>query len=249
VLRQGRPVTELLAADYSFLNERLAQHYGIAGVRGSHVRRVTLPAGAHRRGLLGHGSILTITSTASRTSPVLRGSWILENILGAPPPAPPPGVETNLDGDGSQVLASSVRQRLEAHRANPSCASCHNVIDPVGFALENFNPIGAWRERDGEAAVDARGTLVDGTEVKGLEDLNAALLSRSGMFVTHVTEKLLTYALGRALDHRDMPAVRAIVRQAGREGNRLDAIILGVVQSPPFLQGSQPAAVRVAARE
>ncbi len=144
VLRQDRPVTELLTADYSFLNERLAQHYGIAGVRGSHLRKVSLPPPeSHRRGLLGQGSILTVTSTATRTSPVIRGAWVLENLLGSPPPAPPPGVETNLDGDGTQVLTTSVRQRLEAHRKAASCAACHGVIDPVGFALENFNPIGA----------------------------------------------------------------------------------------------------------
>ncbi|HMA11311.1 MAG TPA: DUF1592 domain-containing protein [Steroidobacteraceae bacterium] len=250
VLRQHRPVTELLTADYSFLNERLARHYGIAGVRGSHLRKVALPPGSHRRGLLGHGSILTITSTASRTSPVIRGSWILENLLGSPPPAPPPGVETNIDGDGSRVLTTSVRQRLEVHRANPSCAACHGVIDPVGFALENFNPIGAWRERDGDSPVDARGTLVDGTPVAGPEDLTAALASRSQMFITHVTQKLLAYSLGRTLDYRDMPAVRAIVRQAQRSNYSLAALIEAVVQSDPFLQrtGAGPA-VRLAARE
>ncbi len=241
VLRQDRPVTELLTADYSFLNERLARHYGIPDVRGSRMRKVQLPAGTRRRGLLGHGSILTITSTASRTSPVIRGAWILENILGAPPPAPPPGVETNIDGDGTQVLTTSVRARLEAHRDNPSCASCHGVIDPVGFALENFNAIGAWRERDGESLVDARGTLVDGTLLAGPEDLTKALLARSNMFVTNLTEKLLTYALGRTLDHRDMPTVRAIVRQAERGNFSANALILGIVQSPAFRnQGAAP---------
>jgi hypothetical protein len=250
VLTQDRPLTELLTADYSFLNERLARHYGIADVRGSHMRRVQLPASTHRVGLLGHGSILTITSTASRTSPVIRGSWILENILGAPPPAPPPGVETNIDGNGTQVITTSVRQRLEAHRRNPACASCHSVIDPVGFALENFNAIGAWRERDGDALVDASGTLVDGTRVAGPEDLAAALLARSRMFATTATEKLMTYALGRAVDYRDMPAVRAIVNSAEREGYRTRALILGVVHSAPFLQrAAAPANPRVAARE
>ncbi|MBK6673826.1 MAG: DUF1592 domain-containing protein [Proteobacteria bacterium] len=250
VLRQDRPVTELLTADYTFLNERLARHYGIAGVRGSHLRRVALPPESHRRGLLGHGSILTITSTASRTSPVIRGSWILENLLGAPPPAPPPGVETNIDGDGTQVLTTSVRQRLEVHRTNPSCASCHGVIDPVGFALENFDPIGAWRDRDGDSLVDARGTLVDGTPVAGPTDLTNALAARSQMFITHITEKLLAYSLGRTLDHRDMPAVRAIVRQAQRRNHSLAALIEAVVQSEAFLQrpGSAPA-TRVASRE
>jgi hypothetical protein len=251
VLQQDRPVTELLTADYSFLNERLARHYGIAGVRGSHLRKVALPPETHRRGLLGHGSILTITSTASRTSPVIRGSWILENLLGSPPPAPPPGVETNIDGDGTKVLTTSVRQRLEAHRANPSCAACHGVIDPVGFALENFNPIGAWRDRDGDSLVDARGTLVDGTVVAGPDDLTAALSLRSQMFITHVTQKLLAYSLGRTLDHRDMPAVRAIVRQAQRRNYSLAALVEAVVQSDLFLQRGvvAPGAPRLAARE
>ena len=250
VLAQDRPVTELLTADYSFLNERLAQHYAIPDVRGSQFRKVRLPAGLHRHGLLGHGSILTVTSTATRTSPVIRGAWILENILGAPPPAPPPGVETNIDGDGSQVLTASVRARLEAHRANPSCASCHGIIDPVGFALENFDAIGAWRTMDGETPVDARGTLVDGTVMNGPDDLLATLMDRSDLFVTNFTQKLLTYALGRALDHRDMPMVRAIVREAADEDYRIQSLIQGVVQSPAFLhREAGPAAVQMAAEQ
>jgi uncharacterized protein DUF1592/uncharacterized protein DUF1588/uncharacterized protein DUF1587/uncharacterized protein DUF1585/uncharacterized protein DUF1595/cytochrome c len=246
VLTQNRPVTELLTADYTFLNERLARHYGVANVRGSHFRKVQLPPDSHRRGLLGHGSILTITSTASRTSPVIRGSWILENLLSAPVPAPPPGVETNLDGDGGELLTTSVRQRLEVHRQNPSCASCHNVMDPVGFALENFNAIGAWRERDGNSNIDASGTLVDGTKVGGPESLNTALMSRSQLFILNITEKLLTYALGRAIDHHDMPVVRAIVRQAAKDDYSLGALVMGVAQSAPFLQGAQPPAGVVA---
>ena len=234
VRTQDRPITELLTADYSFLNERLAKHYGIPDVHGSHFRKVTLPPGAHRRGLLGQGSILTITSTASRTSPVIRGSWILDNLLAAPVPAPPPGVETNIDGDGTQVITSSVRQRLEAHRKNPSCAACHNLMDPVGFALENFNAIGAWRERDGDSVIDASGTLVDGTKVVGPDDLTVALMSRSDLFVTNVVEKLMTYAVGRAVDYHDMPAVRAILKQARRTDFRFSALIQGVVQSVPF---------------
>jgi hypothetical protein len=234
VRTQDRPVTELLTADYTFLNERLARHYGIADVRGSYFRKVRLPAGSHRRGLLGHGSILTITSTASRTSPVIRGSWILENLLSSPVPAPPPGVETNIDGDGTQVITTSVRQRLEAHRTDPKCASCHNVFDPVGFALENFNAIGAWRERDGDSEIDASGTLMDGTKVVGPESLNAALASHAELFVTNVLEKMMTYALGRAVDYHDMPAVRAIVRQAQREDLRFSALVLGIVQSEAF---------------
>jgi hypothetical protein len=234
VRTQDRPVTELLTADYTFLNERLARHYGIADVRGSHFRKVTLPASSHRRGVLGHGSILTITSTASRTSPVIRGSWVLENLLSAPVPAPPPGVETNLDGDGTQVITTSVRQRLEAHRQDPNCASCHNVIDPVGFALENFNAIGAWRERDGDSAIDASGTLADGTKIVGPEELTAALTAHPELFVTSTVEKMMTYALGRAVEHHDMPAVRAIVRQAEREDLKFSALVMGIVQSVPF---------------
>jgi hypothetical protein len=236
VRTRDRPITELLTADYTFVNERLATHYGIPGVRGSHFRKVQLPASSHRRGLLGQGSVLTITSTASRTSPVIRGSWILENLLSAPVPAPPPGVETNIDGDGTQVITASVRQRLELHRKNPSCASCHNVMDPVGFALENFNAIGAWRTRDGDSAIDASGTLVDGTRVVGPTDLTAALMTNADLFVTNVTEKLLVYALGRALEPRDMPAVRSIVRQARRADLRFSALVLGVAQSAPFRQ-------------
>jgi hypothetical protein len=235
VFAQNRPVTELLTADYTFLNERLARHYGIPDVRGSRFRMVNLPQGSHRHGILGHGSILTITSTATRTSPVIRGAWILGNILGTPPPAPPPGVETNIDGDGSTVITASVRDRLESHRANPSCASCHGVIDPVGFALENFDAIGAWREQDGGTRVDARGTLVDGTNINGADDLLAALVARQDMFATNFTQKLMTYALGRTLDHRDMPNIRRIVSDASRDNYRVGALILGVVQSPAFL--------------
>ncbi|HEY4212405.1 MAG TPA: DUF1592 domain-containing protein [Steroidobacteraceae bacterium] len=242
VRTQDRPVTELLTADYTFLNERLAKHYGIPGVHGSYFRKVKLPPGTHRRGLLGQGSILTITSTASRTSPVIRGSWILENLLNSPVPAPPPGVETNLDGDGTQVISTSVRQRLEAHRKNPSCASCHNVFDPVGFALENFNPIGAWRERDGDSEIDASGILMDGTKIIGPESLDAALMSRSDLFVTNVAEKMMTYALGRAVDYHEMPAVRTVVRQAQSENVRFSALVMGIVQSAPFLERVRPQA-------
>ncbi len=236
VRTQDLPVTELLTADYTFLNERLAKHYGIPDVRGSYFRRVKLPPGTHRRGLLGQGSILTITSTASRTSPVIRGSWILENLLNSPVPQPPPGVETNIDGDGTQVITASVRQRLEAHRKNPSCASCHNVFDPVGFALENFNAIGAWRERDGDSKIDASGILMDGTRIAGPESLNAALMSHSDLFVTNLVQKMMVYALGRAIDYHDMPAVRTIRRQALRENLRFSALVLGIAQSAPFRQ-------------
>ena len=238
VIAADRPVTELLSADYTFLNERLARHYDIKGIYGDYFRQVTLPDDSPRRGLLGHASLLTLTSTASRTSPVIRGSWILENLLHAPVPAPPPGVETNLDGDGTVALSSSVRARLEQHRETPSCHSCHNVIDPVGFALENFDLIGAWREMDGDSPVDASGTLVDGTPVNGPADLREALLDKKALFVSTFTEKLLVYALGRSLEYYDMPAVRAILRQSAAQDQRFSAIVLALVQSPLFLQRS-----------
>lgn len=234
VIDENLPVTELLDADYTFVNERLARHYGIKDVRGSYFRKVPLPADSQRRGILGHGSILTVTSTASRTSPVIRGSWILQNVLSVPVPAPPPGVETNLDGDGSTVLTSSVRQRLEAHRADPVCSSCHSVIDPVGFALEHFNEIGGWREYDGDVPVDSTGTLADGTHIQSASDLHAALMRRSGLFVGTVTQKLMTYALGRALEYYDMPTVRAIKQEAAGDDFRFASIVEGIVQSPQF---------------
>lgn len=236
VIANDKPVTELLDAPYTFLNERLARHYGIPDVRGSYFRRVELPADSPRRGLLGHGSILTVTSTASRTSPVIRGSWILENMLNAPVPAPPPGVETNLDGDGTTVLTSSVRERLEAHRQDPVCSSCHSVIDPVGFSLENFGMIGEWRTRDGDSEVDPRGVLADGTPVASPNDLRNALLKHSDLFVQTLTQKLLTYAVGRALEYHDMPAVRSIIREAADEDFRFTALVEGIVQSPQFTQ-------------
>lgn len=236
VIAEDLPLRTLLDADYTFVNERLARHYGIDGVHGDYFRRVQLPADSPRRGLLGHASLLTVTSTASRTSPVIRGSWILENLLHAPVPAPPPGVETNLDGDGTVVLTTSIRERLEQHRQDPSCHSCHNVIDPVGFALENFDMIGAWRERDGDSPVDASGVLADGTPVSGPADLREALLRNEELFVSTFTEKLLTYALGRKLEFYDMPQVRAILRAAEPSGHRVHALVTALVQSPLFLQ-------------
>ncbi|MDT8399685.1 MAG: DUF1592 domain-containing protein [Pseudomonadales bacterium] len=241
IINEDRNVTELLNADYTFLNERLARHYGIADVRGSYFRRVELAPDSPRRGLLGQGSILTVTSSASRTSPVIRGSWILENLLHAPVPDPPPGVETNLDGDGTTVLTTSVRERLEAHRADPACASCHSVIDPVGFALENFDLIGAWREYDGDSAVDASGVLTDGSPIAGPGDLRAALLARSGVFVSTLTEKLLAYALGRDVHYYDMPAIRAIIRDAQPQNYPFSALVLGIVNSEQFLYRSKSA--------
>ena len=234
LISEDNPVTELLDADYTFLNERLARHYGIEGVRGSYFRKVPLAADSPRRGLLGQASILSVTSTASRTSPVVRGAWILENLLNAPVPAPPPGVETNLDGDGTTVITTSVRERLEAHRQDPVCASCHAVIDPVGFALENFDLVGQWREFDGDSRVDPSGTLLDGSTIRGPADLRKALVGYSELFVETFTEKLMTYALGRELEYHDMPTVRAIMRNAEASDYRFSTLVRGIINSDQF---------------
>jgi mono/diheme cytochrome c family protein len=233
IVREDRSLIDLLDADYTFVDERLARHYGMPDVRGSHFRRVTLPPDSPRRGLLGHGSMLTVTSVATRTSPVSRGKWILENLFGAPPPQPPPGVETNLE-EPADSKPTTLRQRLELHRSNPVCASCHNIMDPLGFSLENFDLVGAWREHDGPAPIDPTGRLADGTPLGGPADLRRALLSRSEAFMTTVTEKLLIYALGRPVHYYDMPQVRAIARRASADGHRFSAVLLGVVDSDPF---------------
>jgi hypothetical protein len=234
VLRADRSVLELLGARYSFLDQRLAQHYGVPDVRGSYFRRVELPDGSPRGGLLGHGSILTATSVANRTSPVVRGAWIVENLLGAEVPPPPPGVEADLSGARSPAEAKTLRQRMEAHRTNPVCASCHQVIDPFGFALENFDLIGRWRDTDAGEPIDATTVLTDGTALRGPQDLRTALLDRSDAFVTALTEKLMTYALGRILTADDKPAVRRIVAAAARQDHRFSSVVLGIVQSEPF---------------
>jgi mono/diheme cytochrome c family protein len=234
IVREDRSIVDLLRADYTFVDERLARHYGIPNVHGSYVRRVAIEPSDPRRGLLGHGSMLTVTSVATRTSPVSRGKWILENLLGTPAPVPPPGVETNLEKDSVQVKTTSVRQRLEAHRANPVCASCHKIMDPIGLSLENFDQIGAWRERDAGVPIDSTGQLVDGTPLRGPADLREALLSRSDAFVTAATERLFTYALGRPVRYTDMPTVRAIVRRAAPDDYRMSSLVLGVVESAPF---------------
>jgi Protein of unknown function (DUF1592)/Protein of unknown function (DUF1588)/Protein of unknown function (DUF1587)/Protein of unknown function (DUF1585)/Protein of unknown function (DUF1595) len=234
ILREDRSVVDLIDADFTFVDERLARHYGIPNIRGSRFRRVAVTDDA-RRGLLGHGSLLTVTSAGNRTSPVKRGKWILENLLSAPVPLPPPGVETNLEPTGTPGAANtSLRQRLEQHRANPTCASCHAVMDPIGFALENFDQIGAWRDVDGGAPVNASGTLVDGTPLDGPASLRQALLGRREAFVGAATEKLLTYALGRRVEYFDMPAVRTIVRDASRSEYRFSALVVGIVRSLPF---------------
>jgi hypothetical protein len=228
-LRDDRSVLDLLRANYTFVNERLARHYGIPNVYGSHFRRVTF-GDDHRGGILGQGSLLTVTSMSDRTSPVKRGAWILENLLGSPPPPPPANVPP-LD---NTPVVGTLRQRMEQHRMNPVCAGCHARMDPLGFALENFDPIGRWRETDGGSAVDASGTLPDGTAFKTPASFRQALLQKSDVFVTTVTEKLLTYALGRGVEFYDKPSVRRIVHAAGGSDYRWSALIRAVVMSEPF---------------
>jgi hypothetical protein len=234
IVREDRSLIDLLDADYTFVDERLARHYGMPNVHGSYFRRVQLPPDSPRRGLLGEGSVLTITSVASRTSPVSRGKWILENLLGAPPPQPPPGVEINLDPDPKAEKPTTLRQRMEMHRRAPQCAGCHRLMDPIGFSLENFDNVGTWRETEAGQPIDATGLLADGTRVNGIEDLRKAVLSRSDAFMSTATRKMLTYALGRPLTYIDMPTVRTIVRRAAADKNRFSSLILGVVESAPF---------------
>ena len=235
VVRQDRGVLELLTADYSYLNGRLAGHYDIRNVQGAHFRRVVFPAESPRGGLLGHGSILTLTSHAIRTSPVLRGKWILNNILGTPPPDPPPNAPALVDRK-THARVETMRERMSAHRTDPVCAACHSMIDPAGFALESFDAIGRSRVVDESFnALDTSGTLPDGTAFDGAAELRAALVAHPERFVGTVTEKLLTYALGRGLDYYDMPAVRRIVREAEAGGYSMQSIIVGIANSYPFL--------------
>ena len=234
VLRSERSVLDLLAADYTFLNERLAAHYGIPGVHGSHFRRVELPADSPRRGLLGHGSILTLTSYSTRTSPVLRGKFVLDNLLASPPPPPPPDVPA-LTTDGAapgEVL--TIRDAMVQHRANPACASCHAQMDPIGFALEHFDAVGRWRDTDANQAIDASSVMADGTAIDGAGGLRRVLLDRSDRFVEALAERLLMYATGRNLQYYDRPAVRGIVRESAENGYTFGSLVRGVVDSTPF---------------
>jgi hypothetical protein len=232
IIREDRGVLDLIHADYTYLNERLAKHYGIPHVYGSRFRRVSLDEASHRGGLLRHGSILMVTSYATRTSPVLRGNWVLTNLLGSPPPPPPPNVPELEENTVSASL--TLRERLEQHRANETCARCHNLIDPIGFALENFDAVGRWRETDNGEPISATGSLSDGVEFVGVAGLEQALSRRPELFVQTLTEKLMTFALGRGLEHYDAPAVRRIVRDAGKEDYRFSNIVVGIVQSVPF---------------
>jgi len=232
-IREDRGVADLLDADYTFVNERLARHYGIPGVYGSRFRRVALANHDQRGGLLAQGALLATTSYPDRTSPVLRGKWLLNNIFGLPVPPPPPGVDTNLDKPGARP--ASIRERLAEHRKNPSCSSCHSTIDPLGFALENFDVIGGWRTTDESGhPVDAHGTTAGGAAIDGLPGLRAALLAQPEQFPRTLTEKLLAYALGRRVESSDRPVVRKIVRDAAPNGYRWSDLILGIVNSPAF---------------
>jgi hypothetical protein len=231
ILREDRSVLDLLDANYTFVNERLAKHYGIPNIYGPDFRRVPVPADA-RRGLLGHGSLLLVTSNANRTSPVIRGKWILENLLGSAAPLPPPDVPSF--EEKPTATARSVRERIEQHRSNPACAGCHKIMDPIGLALENYDAIGRWRTEDEGVAIDASGQLVDGTMLDGPASLRKALLTRPEAFVSAMTEKLLMYGVGRETRYYDMPAVRAVMRDAASNRYRFSDLVLGIVKSAPF---------------
>jgi hypothetical protein len=236
IMHEDRNVLDLMTADYTFLNERLAKHYGVPHIYGSHFRRVTLSEEA-RKGLLGKGAILMVTSHTDRTSPVVRGKWILDNLLSAPPPPPPgnvPPLSENAQRGGAVL---TMRERMEEHRKNPVCAACHKIMDPIGLSMENFDAVGAWRTRDGGtlgSPIVATGELLDGTKVDGVVTLRKALLRQPEIFVSTVTEKLMTYALGRGVAYYDMPEVRRIVREAGSQNYRFSSIVLGIVNSTPF---------------
>ena len=238
LIRENRPATELLTADYTFVNERLAKHYGIPGIYGSRFQRVALGEELDaRRGLLGKGSLLATSSQPVRTSPVIRGYWVLQNLLGVPPPPPPPDVpdlEQKTGDAAGNTRVPTMREQMEAHRANPACSGCHQLMDPIGFALEQYDAIGRWRTSDGSNVIDPSSVMYDGTKISGPADLRNFLLSYSDQFMRTVTEKLMTYALGRGLEYYDMPVVRSIVRSADDEGYKFDALIVGVVQSEPF---------------
>jgi hypothetical protein len=237
-IREDLPLAELINADYTFVNERVARQYGIPGVYGSRFRRVTLTNPNQRGGLLAQGALLATTSYPERTSPVLRGKWLLNNILGLPITPPPAGVDTNID-DKPGAAVRSIRERLAQHRNNPSCNNCHASIDPLGFALENFDVIGGWRTKDESGqTVDASGVTVTGRKIEGLPGLRSLLLDDPQQFPRTVTEKLMAYALGRKLEHYDLPAVRKVVRDATQQEYRWSAIVLGIVKNPNFLMRS-----------
>jgi hypothetical protein len=235
---EDRSVAEMLTANFTFVDERLARHYGLAGVAGDRFRRVAL-TDPNRFGLLGQASILTVTSFANRTSPTVRGKWIMDNLLGAPPPKPPavvPPLKENSEG----AKPMTVRARLEQHRVSPACAGCHKMMDPIGMALEHFDATGAWRIHDSGVPIDSTGKLVDGTEVDSPAGLRQALTGYPDAFLRTFTERLLTYALGRGVEYYDMPAVRAVAREAAEHDNRFLYFILGIVKSTPFQMRREP---------
>ena len=233
-LRDDRSVLDLLKADYTFLNERLARHYGVPNIYGNHFRRVTV-GGDRRGGLLGQGSVLTVTSYPNRTSPTKRGLWVLEHLLGASPPPPPPNVPALPDADHPEASRPlSMRERMELHRTSPICASCHVQMDPLGFSLENYDGIGTWRTDEGGTPIDASGTLPHTDPFEGPSGLRDVLLGQEERFVETVTEKLLTYALGRGVEYYDAPAARQIARRAADHDYRWSSVILGIVKSTPF---------------
>jgi hypothetical protein len=248
IMTEDSSVLDLLTADYTFVDERLARHYGISNVYGSQFRRVQVPDEA-RKGLLGKGAMLLVTSNADRTSPVVRGKWILDNLLGMPPPSPPANVPP-LAPVADDGRPRSMREQMTSHRASPTCASCHKLMDPIGFALENFDAVGRWRTSDQTGPIDATGELLDGTHVDGVVQLREALLKRPEVFVGTMTEKLLTYAVNRGVEATDMPTVRHIVRDMGRDDYRFSSLVIGIVKSPAFQMRSKATAgvATVAAR-
>jgi hypothetical protein len=233
VFRENRSVLDLLKANYTFLNERLARHYGVANIKGSYFRRVTFPDGSVRGGLLGQGSVLTITSYSTRTSPVLRGKWVLENLLSAAPPPPPADVPA-LKTETAPGKPLTLREAMIQHRAAPTCAGCHARMDPIGFAMENFDAVGRWRDRDGDQPIDATGVFPEGTKFDGIAGLKKELLRQPEQFVGTIVERLLMYAIGRNLQYYDAPTVRTVMRDAAPANYTLPSLVLGIVKSRPF---------------
>jgi hypothetical protein len=241
VMREDRSVVDLLDADYTFVNERLAKHYGIPGIYGSHFRRVKV-TDPNRRGILGQGAFLTVTSESNRTSPVKRGKYILETVLGTPPPPPPPNVPALKENEEGDKNATTLRSRLALHREAATCSTCHSIMDPLGLAFENFDAVGRWRNKEPGGAVDAAGQLADGTKISGAAELRAVLLKRPEQFVETMTEKLMIYALGRGVEYYDMPVIRGIARNAAKQNNKFSAIVTGIVKSTPFQKKKVPVA-------